>query len=112
MGVNCINYFVAGRGSDVKNEIFASFEGWTARSVVNEARKDIRKNGVHILDENCGYNRRFIMMGGTDELDGNVAEVEVSSDMSAAKIAKAFGKASDSKKKSRLVTQKFAEIVA
>lgn len=112
MGVNVINYFVAATNSEVKNEIYRSFTGWVDKAVVNTARKDIRNNGVHVLDENSGYNRRFILMGGTAQLDGEIDDIDVSSDMSAAKIAKAFGKASDSKKKSRIVTQKFAEIVA
>jgi len=107
MGVSVINYFIGGR-RDVKQEVYKSQVAWNPN--VNEIFKAGRKEGVIILDDNFGYDRRFIM--SIDKLSENVEELDIEQGMSAAKIAKAFNKANGSKKSSKVITQKFAEIVA
>lgn len=110
MGVTCVNYFICSNSYELNGELRRA-TGWIDEKI-KEARKDVRKDGAAIFDENCGYNRRFIIDGRGSEMEGQVDDLEVDSDMTAAKIAKAFSKSNGSKKKSRLVTQKFAEMVA
>jgi hypothetical protein len=59
-----------------------------------------------------GYMRRFILVNKTNAMQGKLDDFEVDDNMTTRKIASEFKKASDSKKKSRVVTQKFAELVA
>jgi hypothetical protein len=116
MGCTTMNYFVAYSNYDLNGAIRqAVTEGkWLPdyRSRFNSAKRDIRGKGVAIFDENLGYNRRFILPVQTKAMQGEIEDLEVSNDMTAKKIAKEFGKSNGSKKKSRVLTQKFAELIA
>jgi hypothetical protein len=108
MGVKTVNYFVCSSAYDFSGEI--------ARSVgsdkISSSRSEMNRNGCLVLDDNCGYMRRFILMSSTNEMQGKVEDLEVDYGMTTKQLAKAFNKANGSKKKSRVVTQKFAELVA
>lgn len=110
MGVTCVNYFICSNSYELNGELRRA-SGWIDEDI-KAARKAIRKDGAAIFDENNGYNRRFVIDGRNAALSGEIDELDVDSDMTATKIAKAFSKSNGSKKKSRLVTQKFAEMVA
>jgi hypothetical protein len=119
MGCTTVNYFIAQNNYDmngvIKQAISWINEGkWDPdfASKRNGIRRQLRNNGVIVLDEHLGYQRRFILQADTKEMKGEVDGLEVDSDMTAKKIAKAFSKSNGSKKKSRVVTQKFAELVA
>ena len=111
MGVATVNYYIASRGYELNGEISRSL-GYANKGEVSYKKKiaDIRDNGVAVFDNNAGYNRRFVMKA--DQMNESVFDLEVDSDMSVNKIAKAFTKSNGSKKKSKIVTQKFAELVA
>ena len=111
MGVTTINYFIAGRGYELNGELSRSL-GYASKSedVFKAKRKEVNANGVAVFDDNAGYNRRFVMPA--DQMKADVEDLEVDADMTVAKIAKAFTKSNGSKKKSKIVTQKFAEMVA
>jgi hypothetical protein len=111
MGVTTINYFIAARKSDLRNEVRRTC-GWGESEKQRKANKDVREKGVFCVDNNFGYDRRFILLGETEAMRGQTDALEVESSMTPAKIAKAFNKSNGSKKKSRIVTQKFAEMVA
>jgi hypothetical protein len=83
--------------------------GWDD-TILRTARKELREKGVYTVDNKFGYNRRFVLMN--EQVSAEVEELEVNSSMTAAQAARAFKKSSSSKKKSRVITQKFAEIVA
>ena len=73
-------------------------------------RRKIVREGILVLDNISGYDRRFLVLDVT--MRDVVEDLEFSDTATAAQIAKAFSKFSGSKKKSRVITQKFAEIVA
>jgi hypothetical protein len=116
MGCTTMNYFIAYNNYDLNGAVRqAVTEGkWQAdyRPRFNSAKRDIRNKGVAIFDENLGYNRRFILPVQTKAMQGEIEDLAVSNDMTAKKIAKAFGQSNGSKKKSRVLTQKFAELIA
>ena len=110
MGVTCINYFICANSYELGGELRRTY-GWADKAGIAKARGAIRKTGANIIDNDCGYNRRFVIDGRGDAMSGEVDDLNVDSDMTAHKIAKAFSKSNGSKKKSRIVTQKFAEMV-
>ena len=111
MGVSTLNYFIAARGYELNGEISRS-AGYVSRyhDLYKAKKKEIRDTGVAVFDNNNGYDRRFILPA--DRMSDNIEGLDVDSDMSVAKIAKAFNKSNGSKKKSKVITQKFAELVA
>jgi len=116
MGCKTINYFVCDSNRDLNGAIrqAVTTNGWNDnyRKETSAAKRDIRQKGCAIFDDNLGYDRRFILRSDDANMKGEIDALEVSSDMTAKKIAKAFGQSNGSKKKSRIITQKFAEIVA
>jgi hypothetical protein len=111
MGVTTMNYFIASRGYELNGELSRSL-GYAQKSDVEfkAKKKEIRDTGVAIFDDNAGYDRRFVLP--TDKMSEGIDDLDVDADMTVAKIAKAFTKANGSKKKSKVITQKFAELVA
>ena len=76
------------------------------------ARKELKDTGALIIDGDIGYDRRFIIIDKGRSLSGQTDDLEVDSDATPAQIARAFKKFSGSKKNNRIVTKKFAEMVA
>jgi hypothetical protein len=111
MGVATINYFIASRGYELNGELSRSLDyARKSDEAFKAKKKEIRDTGVAIFDNNAGYDRRFILPA--DKMNDNIEDLEVDADMTVAKIAKAFSKSNGSKKKSKVLTQKFAELVA
>ena len=106
-----MNYFIASRGYDLNGELSRSI-GYAQKGdpEFKAKKKEIRDTGVAIFDNNAGYDRRFVLPA--DKMSADIEDLNVDSDMTVAKIAKAFNKANGSKKKSKVLTQKFAELVA
>jgi hypothetical protein len=76
------------------------------------ARKELKNNGALIVDNDIGYDRRFIIIDKGQSLSGQTDDLEVDTDATPAQIARAFKKFSGSKKNNRIITKKFAEMVA
>ena len=106
MGVKTINYFVAGR-YEMNGELYRVTRDFETKNKMN---RQIKSDGILVLDAESGYDRRFLVLDVT--MRDAVEDLEFSDTATAAQIAKAFSKFSGSKKKSRVITQKFAEIVA
>ena len=70
------------------------------------------KNGVWVVENDSGYDRRFIMIDKSSSMSGETDELEIEATATPAQIARAFKKHSGSKKGNRVVTKKFAELVA
>lgn len=106
MGVTTINYYITSSDYDLKNEL--------SRSVGSdyEYKTELRNNGCVVLDDNRGYMRRFVLRGNAGGMSGKIKDFDVEDGMTIARIAKEFGKSSDSKRKSRILTQKFAELIS
>lgn len=76
------------------------------------ARKQMRDDGAWVLDKNSGYDRRFIILDKNASMSGESENLDVEDNATPAQIAKAFKKFSGSKKGNRVITKKFAEVIA
>lgn len=126
--ISKINFFVAS-GSQVWGLALRDVIGHgnaqyrnDVSSVARQVKKIARSEGVFVNDnsEASGYDRQFILLQRTvgrrfnrqTVLVDDVEEMDIPENATAAKIAKAFSKQGEAKKKSRIVTRKFAEMVA
>ena len=107
--VKTANFFICTR-RDFKSEQYTILP-WD-RTAQAEARKEMTKTGVWVVENESGYDRRFIMIDKSASMSGENDELEIDSSATPAQIAKAFKKHSGSKKGNRVVTKKFAELVA
>ena len=87
---------------------------WAEQSVIRKVRRIAKDQGVYVNDskEFSGYDRQFIMLQQGRKLVEDVEEFIVPENATTRQLAKAFSKYGDSKKKSRIITRKFAEIIA
>ena len=107
--VTKINFYVCdNRG--LRQQLYSHL-AWDEKAQ-KEARKEMRTNGAWILDNNSGYDRRFIILDKNASLSGETEDLEVDDKATPAQIAKAFKKFSGSKKGNRIITKKFAEAIA
>lgn len=119
--VKTINYFIADRNQlrgiyqrdIIGSNRYFEFDG-KDENFIRKIRKAARSEGVYVNDKkDCsGYDRQFIMINDSRRLVAEVEELALPDNATTRQIGKAFSKFGDSKKKSRIVTQKFAEIVA
>ena len=65
-----------------------------------------------MIDDDIGYDRRFIIPNKGRSLSGTTDDLEVADNATPAQIARAFKKFSGSKKNNRIIAKKFAEMVA
>ena len=107
--VTTANFFICDR-RDFRQEQYAIL-AWD-HAAQKKAKSDMTKNGVWIVENDSGYDRRFIMLDKSASMSGETEELEIDSGATPAQIARAFKKHSGSKKGNRVVTQKFAELVA
>jgi len=107
--ITTANFFICDR-RDFRQEQYAIL-AWD-HAAQKKAKSDMSKNGVWIVENNSGYDRRFIMLDKSASMSGETEELEIDSSATPAQIARAFKKHSGSKKGNRVVTQKFAELVA
>jgi hypothetical protein len=107
--VTTANFFICDR-RDFKHELYTILP---YKSAAQQAvRKEMTKNGVWVVESESGYDRRFIMIDKSSSMSGETEELEIESTATPAQIARAFKKHSGSKKGNRVVTKKFAELVA
>ena len=120
-GVRTINYFItdsyAVRDLTARDVVDHGPDGYDwikVGEVSKKIRSEANRNGVYVNDNKArsGYDRQFILIQKGDNIAVSVEDLDVPDGASAAKLAKAFTKFGDSKKKSRILTKKFAEIVA
>jgi hypothetical protein len=105
-GVKTVNFFVCQK-REARGVLNRS--GFTWMESKEKAREMFSK-GLLVLDKNDGYDRRFIIPNTS--LKDDTVDLNFNEDASTKAIAKAFAKSSGSKKSSRLLTQKFSEIIA
>ena len=107
--VTTANFFICDR-RDFKHELYTILPYKHAAQQV--VRKEMTKNGVWVVESESGYDRRFIMIDKSSSMSGETEELEIEATATPAQIARAFKKHSGSKKGNRVVTKKFAELVA
>jgi hypothetical protein len=77
-----------------------------------ESLKTIKKEGILVWDKTGGYDRTIIVTNDSDSMRGKISKVEVTSDMTPAQTAKAFGNGMAGKKRSKVFARAFAEVVS
>lgn len=107
--VTTANFFICDR-RDFKHELYTILP--YKHAAQQAVRKDMTKNGVWVVENDSGYDRRFIMIDKSSSMSGETDELEIEATATPAQIARAFKKHSGSKKGNRVVTKKFAELVA
>ena len=107
--VTTSNFFICSR-RDFKHEMYRILP-WDNASQ-KAAQKEMTKDGVWVVNNQDGYDKRFIMVDKSNTMSGETEEFAVEAEATPAQIAKAFKKFSGSKKGNRVVAQKFTELVA
>jgi len=107
--VTVMNFYIT-NNQGLRQELYRKYP--YMESEQKAARKELKDNGALILDNDIGYDRRFIIIDKGRSLSGQTDDLEVDADATPAQIARAFKKFSGSKKNNRIVTKKFAEMVA
>jgi hypothetical protein len=107
--VTVMNFFITdNRG--FREQLYRLFPWETSKQTA--ARKELKNTGAFIVDNDIGYDRRFLIIDRGQAISGKTDDLEVNSDATPAQIAKAFKKFSGSKKNNRVITKKFAEMIA
>ena len=101
-------YITDARG--LREELYRLFPWEEANQ--KAARRQIKDTGAFVIDDDIGYDRRFIIPNRGNALSGRTDDLEVAENATPAQIARAFKKFSGSKKNNRIIAKKFAEMVA
>ena len=110
MNVKTINYhLIDSRSKHVLNQAF-DWENLASEPVMT-ARKNLKTEGVVVFDNNKGYSRRFLISTKVMNAAAD-AELEIHGDVNFKQAAKALTKFGNAKQKSRLLSQKFADVIS
>jgi hypothetical protein len=112
MGVTTVGFFLAQRNYDFNGAIFKNSNRYIDYEELKELRKKYNKQKFLNLDNVSGFNRYFVVKSDSKSIDTDVEELEIDENASKAQITKAFKKFSSSKKGNRVLSAKFAEIIA
>jgi len=110
MNVKTINYhLIDSRSKYVLNQAF-DWENLASETVMT-AQKNLKTEGVVVFDNNKGYSRRFLISTKVMNAAAD-AELEIHGDVNFKQAAKALTKFGNAKQKSRLLSQKFADVIS
>ena len=110
MNVKTINYhLIDSRSKHVLNQAF-DWENLASEPVMT-AQKNLKTEGVVVFDNNKGYSRRFLISTKVMNAAAD-AELEIHGDVNFKQAAKALTKFGNAKQKSRLLSQKFADVIS
>ena len=107
--ITSVNFFI----TDAKNfsrELYR-LHPWD-NDEQNKLRKEMKNNGTVLLNDDIGYDHRFLILNKSASLSTNTESLVVKSDATNAQITNAFKKYSGSKKNNRILTTKFADMIA
>ena len=102
-----IGFYVVNKIGDLKSAIYKYMGRDTDSTDVSKYLKESRTNGF-LTATKCGYDEYYIL---DMRNQGSEDELEVSDDMTNAKIAKQFAKFQSKKKTSRQLLNKFVDLV-
>ena len=108
--VQASNFFICQK-RQIRSEMYRVL-GFDDSPERTKLYNSIIKSGVWVTDNTDGYDRRFVVINGSDKMSGSTGEFQTQEDATPAQITKAFKKFSGSKKGNRVLTQKFAELIA
>ena len=110
MNVKTINYhLIDSRSKYVLNQAF-DWENLASETVMT-AQKNLKTEGVVVFDNNKGYSRRFLISTKVMNAAADT-ELEIHGDVNFKQAAKALTKFGNAKQKSRLLSQKFADVIS
>ena len=114
--VTTANFYITNRGGfhDSVSRTFPYIEGngVDRAKAFGTAKALMKAHGTWIVDNVDGYDRRFVVLDNTASMSAENDAFSVDKEATPAQIAKAFKKYSGSKKGNRLLTQRFAELLA
>ena len=112
VGMNLIGFFIAGSGRKgyVKKDIIME-EMNCSWEEAGTYLKEINKNKVLVNSKKEGYDEHYLMPGG-EKLDIESGDLDVEVGASKANLKRAFVKASKGKVTSRVLLNKFIQMVA
>jgi hypothetical protein len=112
MGVTTVGFFLAQRAYDFNGAVWRNSNGYISNEELKELRKKYNKQKFLSMDNVSGFDRYFVVKSDRKSIDTDTEELEIDENASKAQIAKAFKKYSSSKKGNRVLSAKFAEIIA
>lgn len=112
MGVTTVGFFLAQKSYDFNSAVWKTSNKYIDRDELKELRKTYNKQKFLSMDNVSGFDRYFITKSDRSSIDTDVDELEIDDNASKAQITKAFMKFSSSKKGNRVLSAKFAEIIA
>lgn len=112
MGVTTVGFFLAQRNYDFNGALWKNSNRFISNDELKDLRKIYNKQKFLNMDNVSGFNRYFIVKSDRKSIDTDNDELEIDENASKAQIAKAFKKYSSSKKGNRVLSAKFAEIIA
>jgi hypothetical protein len=112
MDVTTVGFFLAQRVYDFNGAVWKNSDGYVSNEKLKELRKKYNKQKFLNMDNVSGFNRYFVVKSDHKSIDTDNEELEIDQNASKAQIAKAFKKYSSSKKGNRVLSAKFAEIIA
>lgn len=112
MGVTTVGFFLAQRLYDFNGAVWKTSNNYVDENKLKELRKIYNKQKFLNMDNVSGFDRYFITKSDRKSIDTDNDELEIDDNASKAQIARAFKKFSSSKKGNRVLSAKFAEIIA
>ena len=112
MDVTTVGFFLAQRRYDFNSAVWRSSEGYVDHEKLREYTKKYNLQKFLNMDNVSGFDRYFIVKSDRVSIDTDNDELEIDENASKAQITKAFKKFSSSKKGNRVLSAKFAEIIA
>jgi hypothetical protein len=112
MDVTTVGFFLAQRAYDFNGAIWKNSNSYINYEELKDLRKKYNKQKFLSMDNVSGFDRYFVVKSDRKSIDTDTEELEIDENASKAQIAKAFKKYSSSKKGNRVLSAKFAEIIA
>ena len=118
-GTKAIGFFIPSNTPNAQRDVINALQSRNKKTDYHTAAtlwqtklsKDYRKNKSVAIEDAFGYDQYFVVASGSD-LDTEDEDFNITSDMTRAKMAKAFSEFSKSKQVNRVFVSKFAETIS
>ena len=118
-GTKAIGFFIPSNTSSAQRDVINALVSRPKKTDHHTAytlwqtklSKDYKKNKSVAIEDGFGYDQYFVVASGSD-LDTEDEDFNITSDMTRAKMAKAFSEFSKSKQVNRVFVSKFAETIS
>jgi hypothetical protein len=118
-GTKTIGFYIPSSSTNAQRDVVSALQSrpkktdWSAASTLWQTKlsKEYKKNKSVAIENGFGYDQYFVVASGL-ELDTEEEDLAITSDMTRAKMAKAFSEFSKSKQVNRVFVSKFAETIS